>query len=184
MASMNDGTTSETAAVGGLFAIRSKYFGNAGTDEIGTTSIVVNDNPTLQTLAWGVYVEAHKTQAATGSVYGIEIATRTLVPTIKAHPWQQGDVVGLQMASGAEFGSGFYDASVGIQFAPNPDKWKVGINFMHNSITGASGGVGSAPAIAMAPGHEVQWVNNVGVPVAGNLRSARCAPPAITRPNR
>lgn len=154
--------TGSGSAVGGLFGSQSLPFTSAGTSCIALSAIAVNNNTTLATQAWGFYVECHKTAAATQQAIGIEVDTRQTVATINPHPWRQGDVIGIQVASGAEFGSGLFDASVGIQFAPNPDKFKVGLNFMHDSITGASGGSGSAPAIALATGHEVRWYNSAG----------------------
>jgi len=150
------------SAFGGLFASQSLPFNSAGTSCIGLGAFAVNNNATLATQAWGLYVEAHKTTAAVQSAIGIEVDTRQTVATVNPHPWQQGDVIGIQVASGAEFGSGLFDASAGIQFAPNPDKFKIGINFMHDSITGASGGTGNAAAIAMATGHEIRWYNSSG----------------------
>jgi hypothetical protein len=93
----------------------------------------------------------------------MEIDTRATVAGIDPHPWQQGLTIALIAASGGEFGAGLFDSDVGIQFNKNPDKFKIGINFMHDSITGASGGTGNAAAIAMAPGHEIRWYNNAGV---------------------
>lgn len=181
IAAMNDGATSETGAVGGLFAIQSKNFASAGTSAIGLSAHVVNNHASLATLGWGFYVEAHKTSAAAGPIYAIELDTRNTVPSITPHPWQQGDVIGIQVAAGAEFGSAAQDASAGIQFAKNPDKWKVGIVFQHDSLTGASGGVGSAAAMVMAPGHELRWMNSAGVLTSGVFSDATLTTSAILK---
>jgi hypothetical protein len=171
--------TGSGSAVGGLFGSQSLPFTSAATSCIALAAYAANNNTTLATQAWGLYVEAHKTTAAVQATIGIEVDTRQTVATVNPHPWQQGDVIGIQVASGAEFGSGLFDASAGIQFAPNPDKFKVGINFMHDSITGASGGSGSAPAIAMATGHEIRWYNSSGTQQA----QLRCTTVGSNGPN-
>jgi hypothetical protein len=162
---MNSGTTSETGAVGVLAAIQSKYFASAGTAAIGTASFVVNDNTTLATNAYAIYGEAHKTTSASGSVYACELDTRNTVASITPHPFQQGNVIGLQIASGAEYSTGF-DGSAAIQIANNLDKWKVGINFVSTAITGTDGVTGTGTAIAFARGHAMRWYNSSGVNVA------------------
>lgn len=154
--------TGSGSAVGGLFASQSLPFTSAGTSCIALAAIAANNNTTLATQAWGFYVEAHRTNAATQQSIGIEIDTRATVAGQTPHPWLQGLTVALQIAAGAQFGAGLFDSDVGIQFAKNPDKFKVGINFLHDSLTGAAGGTGNAAAITMAPGHEIRWLNSAG----------------------
>lgn len=162
---MNAGTTSETGAVGVLAAIQSKYFASAGTAAIGTGAFVVNNHATLATNAWSIYGEAHKTTTASGSVYACELDTRNTVASIAPTPFQQGDVIGLQIVSGAEYSTGF-DGSAAIQIVNNLDKWKVGINFISTSITGTDGVTGTGTAIAFARGHAMRWYNSSGVRIA------------------
>lgn len=160
VASLNYGPTDDTAAVGVLGGIQSLNFASAGTSAIGVTAFVVNNNTTLATKAWAFYAEAHKLNATCGETVVMELDTRTLVDSIAPTPWQQGDVIGIQLASGAELaGAGQYDASVGIQFAANPKKFKVGLNFMNDSLTD---GLAICLAAAASNGHRLQWINASG----------------------
>jgi hypothetical protein len=159
MAVLNDGTTAETGAVAQLLGIQSRYFNSAGTSAIASSAYVLNNNPSLLTNAWAFYGEAHKVTAGGGSVYGMELDTLTMVETIAPTPYQQGDVIGIQIASGAELdATGQFDASAAIQIAPNPKKWKAGINFLNNAL--------STPyAIQLAGGavgHAMTWFNSSG----------------------
>lgn len=162
---MNAGTTSETGAVGMLAAIQSKYFASAGTAAIAMEAFVVNNNTSLTTNAWAIYAEAHKTTSATASVYACELDTRNTVASVNPTPYQQGDVIGLQIASGAEYSTGF-DGSAAIQIVNNLDKWKIGINFIATSITGTDGVTGFGTAIAFAKGHTMSWYNAAGQAVS------------------
>jgi len=160
---LNNGTTSETGAVALTLGIQTKYFGSAGSSGIAGTDIVVNNHATLSTNVWGRYIEAHKLTAASGSTYGLEIDTRTLVDSISPTPFQQGNVIGQQMGSGAELTSvGQFDASAAFQIASNPMKFKVGINFLATAITGTDGVTGTGTAIAFAKGHTLNWYNSAG----------------------
>jgi hypothetical protein len=80
----------------------------------------------------------------------MELDTRTLVDSILPNPFQQGNVVGIQLGNGAGVsGTGEYNASTAIQVAANPKPFKTGINFLSTSLA-ASGSLSIAPAIAMA----------------------------------
>lgn len=160
-------STSSSANVGFLSASRSLHFTSAGSACIGAMFAAVNNNATLATKAWGVYIEAHRTAASPQDTYGIEVDTRTTTDSIVPHPWQLGEVVGMQLASGAEAtGVGQFDASCAIQIAANPMQFKKGINFMNDALDGSSGGVGEACAIAMAISQNVEWFNSSGVRTA------------------
>lgn len=135
-------------AIGVFAAVRTKDFTSAGTASLPIFGVAWNDNATLATKAWGGYFEAHRTTATAGEIYGLEVDTRSLTATITPTPWQQGDVVGVQVASGAEWNAtGQFDASAGIQFAANPKKFKVGINFMNDSLVDLGGGIKEAIAL-------------------------------------
>lgn len=151
--------TSPTSAVGVLGGSRSTNFTSAGTNAIGGEFIAVNNHATLATHAWGIYSEAHKITAATGSIYGAEFDVRSLVTTIKPNPNQQGDVVALQLASGAQLGSSS-DVSAAIQIADNGAKFKTGINFISTALVVTSG---QSDAIVLAPGMKVSWVDGSSV---------------------
>jgi hypothetical protein len=167
-ASLNFGVSEETAAVGVLSGIESQHFNSAGTNALGVQSIVVNNHGSLSTYAWAFYGEAHKTTAASGSTYFIEGDTRTLVDSVSPTPFQQGDVIGFQMGSGAGVSAtGQFDASAAFQVVANPKKFKVGINFLSGALT--SGLAIHLAAQASNP-HRLQWTNATGN-AAGSITS-------------
>lgn len=155
---------SPDANVSFLSGSHSLHFTNAASSCIGSMSVAVNDNATLATKAWGHYIEAHRTTATAADTYGLEVDTRTLTASINPHPWQLGDVIGLQVASGCELSSvGQFDASAAIQIAANAMQFRKGIVFQHDSLDGSTGGVGEACAIAMAITQNLEWFNSSGV---------------------
>lgn len=157
--------TNNAAAIGFLSASRNTNFTSAGTACIGLMGVAWTDNPTYAAPAWAGYYEAHREAgSAASSIYGSELDLRSMMETINPHPWQQGDTIGIQLAVGAEMSAtGQFDASAGIQFASNPKKWKKGIVFQHDSLTGSSGGVGESCAMAMAITQNIEWFNSSGV---------------------
>lgn len=159
--------TNNQAAVATLSGAQTLAFINEGASCIGNSTYVVHNSATLGAYAWGFYAEAHKTGNATGAVYGAEFNTRTLFSTISPDPYQQGEVVGLQLASGAGLSAtGQFDASAAIQIEDNPVKWKKGIVFGAGAITGTDGLTGTGIAIALAKGHHAEWYSAAGVPRA------------------
>lgn len=162
----NNAKDSASAIAG---AAQSLDFVAAGTAGIGIQSYVVNNNATLPTYMWAYYGEAHLVSAAAGPVYGMELDTRTLFAGSKPDPFNQGSVVGLQLASGAGLtATGQFDASCAIEIEDNPLKFHTGIVFGKNSITGADGTGGSmqGTAIALGPGHGIEWYGSAGTVVA------------------
>jgi hypothetical protein len=155
---------SADANVGFISGSRSLNFTNAASSCIGGMDVAVNNNAALATKAWGRYIEAHRTSATAADTYGLEIDTRTLTASVTPHPWQLGDVIGLQIASGAELNpTGQFDASAAIQIAANSLQFKKGIVFQHDSLDGSTGGVGEACAVAMAVTQNLEWFNSSGV---------------------
>ncbi|MEZ2417659.1 hypothetical protein [Luteibacter sp. RCC_6_2] len=152
------------AGISFITGARSKNFTNAGTSAIGGFSIAVNDNPTLSTLAWGHYVEAHRMGANNSGTYGIEIDVRTLASDLASpNPYQQPIVNGLQIACGAEMpAAGQFDAGAAINIQSNPKSFKLGLNFGATSIVGTNGVTGAGTAIAFARGHRMVWYNSAG----------------------
>jgi len=140
---------------------QSLNFNSAGTACIPISGYAINNNATLATSAWAGYFEAHKTTAASGSIYGIEIDTRTTVASIQPSPFQQGDVIGLQIASGAEYAaSPQFDGSAAVQIAGNPKRYKVGINFMSDALVDIGGGFYTA--MTLPKGAFFQWFAAAG----------------------
>lgn len=153
--------TNPNNAIGVLSAVQTKDFTSAGTTGIGGFSCVFNNHATLATKVYGHYIEAHRTTAATADTYGLEIDTRTLKMTLQPTPRQLGDVSALQLASGAEWSaSGQFDASCAIQLAPNPMKFKVGINIMHDALVDIGGGI--TEAMNMNRYSLVSWFDAAG----------------------
>lgn len=153
--------TNPNSAIGVLSAVRTANFTSAGTTAIGGFSCVFNDHASLATKAYGHYIEAHRTTSSPADTYGLEIDTRTLKATLQPTPRQLGDVAALQIASGAEWSaSGQFDASCAIQVAANPMKFKVGINFMHDSLVDIGGGI--TEAIGMNRYSLISWFDSAG----------------------
>lgn len=85
----------------GEFAAQSLTAQSAGPACIALEAFAINNNASFANSAWTFYGEAHRASAAAGAVYGMELDTHTLYPSIAPNPYQQGNVVGLQLASGA-----------------------------------------------------------------------------------
>jgi hypothetical protein len=153
-------TSFSTALLGGSQSLGSV---SAGASCIGVQGYAINNNASLATSGWAFYGEAHKTTAASAGAYGMELDTRTIFASMSPTPYQQGTVVGLQLASGAGLSAtGQFDASAAIQIESNPMKFKAGIVFGSTSITGTDGVTGSGVAIAFAKGHSMMWYNSGG----------------------
>lgn len=159
--------TDPNSAIGHVSAVRTLNFASAGTTAIGGFSFVLNNHATLATKAYGHYIEAHRTTASPADTFGLEIDTLTMKDTIAANPYQIGDVVGLQLASGAEWSAtGQFDASAAAQIAANPKKFKRGIVFGATALTGCDGVTGVAEAMSLAKGHYFQWWAGASVPTS------------------
>lgn len=157
-----------------LGATRTLNFTSAGTSGLGITSFAINNNVTYPTQAWAYYGEAHKVNATVGAVYGMELDTKTLVASIAPTPYLQGDVVTLQLASGAGISTGpaQFDASAAIQIQANPKKFKAGIVFGSTALAGNDGTTGSAPAILMPNGDRIDWYSpntNLAADITSNV---------------
>ena len=171
----NQAATGGSALVTGAQSLNST---SAATSTIASANFAVNNNATYATKAWGLYSEAHLTTAAAGAIYGCELDTRTLIATSNPNPFSQGAVIGIQIGSGCGLSAaGQYDGSAAIQIVNNPMKWRVGINFLSSSITGADGTTGTGTAIALALGHRIVWYNSSQLEV-GAIYSA-CTTPSL-----
>lgn len=148
------------SAVPLLSGVQSLNFTSAGTSALANAAYAVNNNATLATQAWAFYCEAHRTTSAAGETYAMEVDTRTLTSSISANPYAQGDVVGIQIASGCGLNAtGQFDASAAIQIAGNPKRFKVGINFYNDALTDLGGGV--YEAMAVPSGSIIRnWINS------------------------
>lgn len=154
---------SASSAVGFTAGARSSQFTAPGTAAIAGTFIALNNNTTYNTEAWGLYIEAHRTNDTVGATYGMEIDTLNKGAYHANSPYNQAgglQTVALQIASGAEApATGQFDASAGIAFRNNPMKFGKGIVFGNNAIRGTDGSTGIGEAITFAKGHELRWYN-------------------------
>ena len=158
-AALND--SNEQSAQTFIAGAQSLNFTSQFTSCIGSSAYAVNNNASHATKAWAFYGEAHKVNSTSSAVYGMELDTRTLVESITPNSYQQGDVIGLQIASGCELAAGpQFDASAAIQIQNNPKKFKVGINFGSQALTSNN------LAITLAQGHKIQWSRASGFPTA------------------
>lgn len=155
-------TQNNSASASGAAAIvggaQSLFSTSAGTSSIALSGYAVNNNATLATNAWALYSECHNTVAAVGSCYGFEADVRSTVATTTPTPFQQGNVVGFQIACGAQLGAS-QDCSAGVQIEPNPQKFKKGIVFGDTSLT-VGGGGGNGTAIDFSRNQSIRWANS------------------------
>jgi hypothetical protein len=157
--SLND--TNVNSAVAGVFGSQSLHFTSSGTSGISVASIAVNNNATLATDVWAYYGEAHLTSASANSALVAEFDTRATVATITPTPYAQGNVVGLQLASGCGLlAAGQFDASAAIQVEANPMRFKKGFVFGSTALTAANGTGGNGIAIEAARGQTIRWLNS------------------------
>lgn len=84
----------------------------AGASCIPVEAFAINNSPSFATSAWAFYGEAHRVTAASGSVYGMELDTHTLFASSTPTPYSQGNVVGIQLASGAGIQGNVMTASI------------------------------------------------------------------------
>lgn len=136
------------AAIGVMSAVRTLDFTSAGTTAIPIFGCAFNNNATLATKVYGGYFEAHRTVAGPSDTIGLEVDTRSMNATITPDPYTFGDVVALQLASGAEWNaSGQFDASCAITIAGNPKQFKKGIVIREDALTDLGGGLREPLAI-------------------------------------
>lgn len=143
---------------------RTLNFISAATGLSGHSSVVVNNNATYETYAWGAYFEAHQENTTVGGTYSLECDVRNgsgvyraVTPT-NQHAKQ---TVAIQIAAGAEYPApGQEDASAGINFRNNPTKFGVGIVFGYNAIRGTDGSTGYGNAILSGLRHKFAWMNS------------------------
>lgn len=123
----------------------------------GLNSYCHNNNVSHATPCWAGYFDAKRMTSSSGPIYAIEADPGSLVAASASDPFQQGNVVGLQLASGGEYpATGQHDASAAIQIQPNPTKFKQGIVFGSGAI--AAGGY----AVAMPRGQGLAWYSSAG----------------------
>lgn len=179
--------------VAGAFGARtSDYDVSDGTFAI--TAYGLNDNPTTDSNAWGIYSSSLRETAHSIYTASIETDTTSLLPVVRASAYNVvpfGVTIGYSVAAGGEAGlaaSGLtcYPSSVGIAFftagtGPNTANplagtgtiWQKGIVFQQNSLIGTDGTNGTwAIAMELAAKHSITWANNTGITdIGGQIRS-------------
>lgn len=169
-------TETPTNLIAGLFAAQTLH-GTLVRDHTAIFGVAANNNATLATRAWGGYFEATKTVATTGATYAAEIdpVSSVAAPEITPYGMVAGQVIGIQMASGAELDLLTpEDTSAAINIANGLSRFRKGIVFQSDSLTGATGTSGSATAIALGFGHSLDWY------YSGGIRTARITSFATT----
>jgi hypothetical protein len=138
-----------------------------GYNAIAVRTLAAN-NSTLSTVhAYGGYFEAYRNSTANGGAYGIELDTINYASVVQVDPYQQlaGQTIALQIAGGGEYPSaGQFASSAAINIRKNGSTYERGIVFGSDSLTGATGSSGTAPAIVMGNGHGISWYGSSGVP--------------------
>lgn len=151
--------------------VRSSDFGG-----VSIWSGAFNDSANKSVYAY--YGECHVMPTSSGGLaFAMELDPAQHKTSVAATPYNVSLVgdqcIGLWIASGADSittGVGAVnDATCAIGIGKNPAKFRSGIVFKNDSLTGADGTTGTGTAIAMAKGHMLTWYNSSGV-VCGEIR--------------
>jgi hypothetical protein len=155
------------SAHGMAFAAAAQTFDNSGV-MMGYAAYVESKVGTSGA-AWGSYT--HGAKYGTGSVLGHEIDVANVGTLVKAKPYQMGlagVTADIWLGAGGETAQQSSPisitntaAAVGILAngtATNPAFFDKGIVIGANAIAGDDGSTGTAIAMQMAKGHEIQWV--------------------------
>jgi hypothetical protein len=146
-----------------LGASRASDLGAASGGVIGLMGFVKNDDATFGSSAYGAYFEAwHLTSALHTVAYELDIVNKaaTAGAVVPFSMFPSNLAAGAWVASGGGR-SGATNASVALAFVNNGARFDRGLVMGATSLTGTDGtGTGSAPAIVMARGHQVLWINS------------------------
>jgi len=130
---------------------------------LGTSGFAVNNNSGSSTSAWGMYSECHQTVNNSGGCIALELDVRSAVSgyALNPDPFQQGLIVGLQNACGAEISSpSTFSCGAAIQILPNGGLFNAGIVIFSGSINTGSGS--SISAISMPTTYHINWFSSSG----------------------
>ncbi len=155
--------------MGGVFGALGSHHPNGF--GIGMTSIAIQDQASVGTgRMWAGYLEfVGKETAGTGGVgLEIDVSTYRAVSTMNSYSNPPGHVTALWLASGGghEDAGDAVPTSCAIGIVNNPGSFKSGIVFFPQALTGADGFTGSAEAISMAYGHEINWYCREGLTIS------------------
>lgn len=158
---------SRSGLAAAVFAVRTSDRPTGASNAIAGSFYAVNDNTAVAQVAFGVYIEAFRPIGG-GTIHAMEMDATEFGTANSVLPYTSnfaGVSSGLWVASGGGNEVGTTDASIAIHIVNNNSKWKTGITFDGDGITGTDGVTGTGEAIAFAKGHKQNWYyagNNVG----------------------
>jgi len=131
-----------------------------GISAFAYTGFAVAD--TASSVAEGAYLEA-RTTSPSSSAYGLEIdAVNNAGPPPVTNPYvlnASGGAYGLMLGAGGDpnIGATTYPSSFAIGIGANKTTWSRGLVFGSASLLGDNGVIGTAVAVGLAKGHQIQW---------------------------
>jgi hypothetical protein len=158
-------------------AVRSSDNNEAGDDNIAASFYVFNDNASFVQDGYGIYVEVVRESNSVGAVLGMEIdptshgTSQDVLPYTSSYSTMSN---ALWLASGGG-DTGVTDASLAIGIVNNNAKFKQGIVFGDDSLTGTDGVTGTGQAVVLAKGHKIDWYyagNNLGLSLYSDVASS------------
>jgi hypothetical protein len=175
---------SQIGAIGVLGGVRTSDIPTSEGDGEALVGFCVSDATTTGAKigkdCWGGYFEARRMPGVHphNEAIGVEIDTVELNNVnVTFQPYAKagfGLSIGMYLSSGGgvqEFGGTPYDASAALGIENNGAKWRSGMVFGANALTGNDGTAGTAEAIAMPKGDEVRWYEPATSAVAASIRS-------------
>lgn len=132
------------------------YNGGTGVATLSQAATVANGTTVTFAVSGG---------AIAGGIQGIELDVANMGSVVDVDPYgggtsQTGLTPGLLVSSGGEVaqsGTSVNPASAAMIVANNHAQFRKGIVIGSNAVYGTDGTTGTAPAVVMAKGHEIQW---------------------------
>ena len=167
----------------GLFAASETGLNPSGQINIPVATFSYNNNTTNPQGIWGLYTTVlHENNNLSSSIgLEVDIATTnsTSIPIYPDRMFPTGQTNALWVCSGGEATaspnpSGYVKtASVALGIVSNDPNYIAnfdkGIVFHNRSLNGSNGVTGTGTAIALAPGHFLNWYNNTNNQIVGTL---------------
>jgi len=134
----------------------------AGGGTIGVTGAIINNSSLENTTCWAFYSDVqHESTKQSSWSHGLELAIKNKSFDRASNPYVKGGgALGIWLAGGGDNiygGNATNPSNTGISFIKNAHTWNNGIVFHDTSLTGCDGITGTANAISMAKGHEINW---------------------------
>lgn len=138
---------------------------NSTETTIGLASFAINDATSRALTAYALYLEGRRYAGAKGLTFALELDAINFGDDVQAAtpylPFVGGGNVGIWAASGGGQ-TGIHDAMIAYAVKANGAKWKTGLLFAADSLTGTDGLTGFGEAIALAKGHVIRWYSSTG----------------------